>query len=314
MLIVLVSFITSTKILNDSWRHHRHHHKHHRHHSHHQAKHHKQNHKSHSRSNTVCGSHIRGGRFSQFIQAAIIQLSESNDSEQFMRKCFGRRQQANSPSNQSASQTEGHFKNSNGPLQKVLSFVGKVIKIVCKLKGLVIKILKKLCHSRRRRLFIAISNKRWKPFKKIKRFIKKAGRAIKKVAKAIGKGLNFLSQIVMKFVKKAWSAIKGFIKKLTSVFKSKPFLMFKNFLSCIIGGFGRMKKMRKNIIGFIRAVKQMTNMCGCIQVFVKAVCEWRRFYQAAQYLFKSKNARGNKKWCFLGSFLGGFAVAIAKSS
>ena len=316
MLIVLLSYpimVSSSKILNSWW--HFHHHTYH-----YRPRYHPRPHQYHRRVVHHGGGYqIRGGKFVQFVSVAIIQLSESSNSQKFLKKCFGSRiQRQTAPDSRSSSQTDGHLRRSGGPLQTVLRVVGKVIKIVCKLKGLCIKILKKLCvGGGRRRLFIQTGSKwGWHPhFKRhFKRFIRKARHVIKRVARAIKHGFNFMYMLVKKFIGKVWRALKNLIHKLTAVFRSKPFLMFKRFLSCVLGGFGYMRKLRTNIIRFIQAVRKLTNTCGAIQVFIKAVCQWRRFYNAAKFLFQANRAHGSRRWGLLGSFLGGFALAIAKSS
>jgi hypothetical protein len=207
-----------------------------------------------------------------------------------------------------------NFVASSGPLKIIGKILGGALKLACKFKNKIIGFLKgKLSRRRYRREFLAFEGTmKWGFLKKVWNKTKRAARS---VGRAVSRGASYLWNKAVGIFKTIVGAIRSCMRKIQAFFRSKTWLTIKKVVSCI--GTLRAAGMAviKNVRGFINAVRTLlTGIPGIIQVLVGAICNWRAFKQAIDYLINAVKSQGAARWNRIGRFIGQLIVAIGGSA
>ncbi len=192
------------------------------------------------------------------------------------------------------SEEEKKFSAVEGPLGQILSFLGKAVDMACKFKKKILDWFMKTIKRRRtrRRMFLL------------------AEKGELKVGEEIGLGRRE-GGMVTKIFGKAVAAFKALKQKITDFFKS-PFV--QNVIqacTCIAkqGSFGHAVKTIKGFIGKVKSIVTQ-GWAGVATVLVDCICNWKAFKTAIEKLMSAIKNKGDRRYDFLGQFVGQLVVAI----
>jgi hypothetical protein len=207
-----------------------------------------------------------------------------------------------------------NFVASRGPLQIIGRILGNALKLACKFKNKIIGFLKgRLSRRRWRREFLAYEGTmQWGWARKAWRRTKRVAR---RAARAVRRGASWLWRRALGIFKRIVGAVRSCMRKIQAFFRSRTWLTIKRVVSCIGTLRAAGLAVIRNVRGFINAVRTiLSGIPGIITVLVGAICNWRAFKQAIDYLINAVRSHGAARWNRIGRFIGQLVVAIGGSA
>jgi hypothetical protein len=212
---------------------------------------------------------------------------------------------------------------SNRALQIIVKVVGAVTNILCgAFKGKFMDFVKGIVGGGKKR-FMFVEKKKWFGAKLVKGAVntaKKVGKTVVKTVKTVAKTVvkvakdvgNKIKEIAEKFnpvaiFNKIKDGVKDFIAKIKSFFNAK-------FVKDLIQSIMKCKNAIQTLISNVRKVIQVISALAASSGFslapmiVGAICAWREFVKAVDYLKEGITSSGAARWYQFGKFSGQLLV------
>jgi len=141
-------------------------------------------------------------------------------------------------------------------------------------------------------------------------------REAKKAAEAVAKAVKEFALKFLDIFKKIAESIRKVIETIKNFLNSDLFHKILHFFDCVKSFKAAGSAIVQNIKNFLKSMKKLAQgWKGAIEVLINAICQWRSFKQAIDYLLTSiKIGDQLKKMNFFGQFFGQLIVAIGESN
>ena len=138
-------------------------------------------------------------------------------------------------------------------------------------------------------------------------------KAAKKAIKIIKAAGELAIKAILWIFKKCASAFITVKNKIVGFFNGSLFKKVLFFFNCLIKLKNAAMAVKRNVMNFINAVKKMNNLGGFIYVLVNAICNWKDFKTAVEFIVSAVKYSGARRFNFFGKAIGALVIAIGKS-
>jgi hypothetical protein len=219
---------------------------------------------------------------------------------------------------------------SSGVLEKIVSIVGGIIDMFCKVKdwvkGLLVKRLYKRYHLKYS--FIQRKMRKWgwlsRAWNSVKSAAKSVGNAVVSAGKAVYNGVKAgvswvyeqAKKVVMAIVGKITEVWNSLVEKIQGIFNSPIVQKLLGIFECLQGLQGAAAELVAVVKGIITKVRKIMTMglLGLVDVLLDLICNWKEFKAAVDFLLAGiRESNTVQKFKLIGKFIGKLLFAIGKA-